>query len=101
MTSGEVRERMHEFDAKCVGHGHSLKQKSGGFTSLQNLLPVKKFDTQMSNIYCYNLTMCKIVTLDVTVLKEILLKDPVKLAKLQSNIAHRLLSLNYENVPRL
>jgi len=47
--------------------------------------------------------MCKVVALDISKLKEILANKAnlAKLKKLRSKLSYRLLSINYEAVPKL
>lgn len=58
---------------------HQLKFKRGNLGALQNLIPGGVFQEQISDIYCHNSTMARIIEIDTSFLRSILEKEPEKL----------------------
>jgi hypothetical protein len=65
------------------------------------MLPEERWDKQWTFVNCYPLSMCKIIPLDISMLKDIIRKDKQRLRKLQQIVAYRILAINVEKIKRL
>ena len=97
MARGTIVEKDGDYDDIYIPQ---LKFKRGNIVCLQNLLPGSENEEQASDVYCHQSSLASVAPLDLKYLKYLLEKDNSRIEKLWTILAHRMIIIYHEFLPR-